>query len=353
MIRIGNKLIGRSNPSYFIADIAANHDCDLTRAKELIHLAKESGADCAKFQHFKASKIVSDKGFKNSKNLSSHQTSWKKSVFEIYKEFELNREWNEELANTAKLAGIDFMTTPYDFEAVDSVNPYVFAWKIGSGDITYTQLIEYIANTNKPIMLATGASSLEDVRRAVNLILSNNKNLILMQCNTNYTGSLENFKYINLNVLKLYTKEFPTAILGLSDHSPGHSTVLGAIALGASVIEKHFTDDNDREGPDHGFSLNPKSWYEMIQRSREIEAALGDGIKRVEDNEINTSILQQRCIRINKNLEAGHLISKNDLEVLRPATLGAIKPYEINNVIGKRLLSNLESGDPLYFKDIE
>jgi len=353
MIKIGDKLIGKSNSSYFIADIAANHDRNLSRAKELIHLAKQSGADCVKFQHFKASKIVSDKGFKNLNSLNSHQTSWKKSVFEIYEDFELNREWNEELANTAKIINIDFMTTPYDLEAVDSVNPYVLAWKIGSGDITYTQLIEYTANTNKPIMLATGASSLEDVRRAVNLILKNNKNLVLMQCNTNYTGSLENFKYINLNVLKKYSKEFPTAILGLSDHSPGHSTVLGAIALGARVIEKHFTDDNNREGPDHSFSLNPRSWYEMIQRSRELEIALGDGIKRVEDNEINTRILQQRCIRSNKTLIAGHILTIDDLEALRPATMGAIKPYDINNVIGKKLLSNLEVGDPLYFKDIE
>jgi sialic acid synthase SpsE len=350
-IQIGDKWIGKSYPSYFIADIAANHDGDLARAKELIFLAKEVGADCAKFQHFQASKIVSDQGFKSLGAGKSHQSSWGESVYEVFEKFELNREWNNELAKTALQAGIDFMTTPYDIDAVDTVNSHVLAWKIGSGDITYTSLIEYVAKTNKPVMLATGASSMADVERGVNTILQHNTKLVLMQCNTNYTGSIENFKHINLNVLSTYAQNFPTVILGLSDHSPGHSTVLGAIALGARVIEKHFTNDRNRVGPDHGFSMDPKTWNEMVQRCRELEAALGDGIKRVESNEEETAVIQQRCLRASKNLPIGHILTTDDIEALRPASFGALRPYMLEEILGKKILRKLEFGDPLMPSD--
>lgn len=352
-IQLGTKCIGKSHPSYFIADIAANHDGDLARAKELIFLAKEAGADCAKFQHFKASKIVSDLGFKSLGVSQSHQSSWKQSVYQVYEKFELNREWNNELAETALRAGIDFMTTPYDNDAVDAVDPLVLAWKIGSGDITYTPFIEYVSRTNKPIMVATGASSMDDVERAVNTILPINNQLVLMQCNTNYTGSIENFKYINLNVLKTYAEKFPTLILGLSDHSPGHSTVLGSIALGARVVEKHFTDDTNRDGPDHSFSMDPQSWRDMIERSRELEAALGDGIKRVEGNEEDTAVIQQRCLRARRNMEVGHILTTDDLEALRPASAGALRPYQLKDIIGKKITRKLEFGEHLSFRDIQ
>jgi len=346
-IQIGNKRIGAAHPSYFIADIAANHDGNLQRAKELIHLAKHAGADCAKFQHFKASQIVSDQGFKKLGSAQSHQASWGKSVYQVYEQYELNREWNTELAETAHEVGIDFMTTPYDTEAVDSIDSLVPAWKIGSGDITYIQFIEYVAKTNKPVMIATGASSMEDVDRAMKVVLPINQKLVLMQCNTNYTGSLENLRYINLNVLKKYKEKYPNIVLGLSDHSPGHASVLGAISLGARVIEKHFTDDTTRVGPDHGFSMDLTTWKDMVLRSRELEAALGDGIKRVEDNELQTVVLQQRCLRAKKQLKIGHVITENDLEALRPATVGALKPYHLNEVIGKKLKIQLEFGDAL------
>lgn len=352
-IQLGNRLIGISQPSYFIADIAANHDGDLHRAKELIHMAKLAGADCAKFQHFKASQIVSDQGFKMLGSAQSHQASWKKSVYQVYEQYELNREWNSELAKTAIEAGINFMTTPYDTDAVDSVDPMVLAWKIGSGDITYLSLIEYVAKTNKPVMIATGASSMGDVERAMNAILPINKEVVLMQCNTNYTGSIENFKYINLNVLKSFQEKYPQVILGLSDHSPGHASVLGAISLGARVIEKHFTDDTTRIGPDHGFSMSPNAWKDMVLRSRELEAALGDGYKKVEDNELQTAVLQQRCLRAKKQLPVGHVITLNDLEALRPATAGACKPFHLNEIVGRKLKIPLEHGDALMFTDIE
>jgi N-acetylneuraminate synthase len=255
-------------------------------------------------------------------------------VFEVYRAYELNREWNAELAATAQAAGLDFMTTPYDDEAVDSVNSLVKAWKIGSGDITWISFIERVASTAKPLFLATGASTIEDVDRAVHAVLAINPQLVLMQCNTNYTGSLENFHHINLTVLNTFRQRYPGVLLGLSDHSPGHAAVLGAIALGARAIEKHFTDDNHREGPDHGFAMNPRTWRDMVERSRELEAALGDGVKRVEANELQTAVLQQRCLRATRSMPAGHRLTAADLEPLRPAPAGSIKPFELPAVVG-------------------
>lgn len=346
-IRIGQRRLALDQPSYFIADIAANHDGDLQRAKDLIWLAKEAGADCAKFQHFKADKIVSDRGFRALGVQAGHQATWKKPVFEVYRQYELNREWNLELATTAGAAGIDFMTTPYDDEAVDTVNALVPAWKIGSGDITHISFVKRVARTGKPIMVASGASTQADVDRVLKAVLPVNRQLVLMQCNTNYTGSLENFRFINLNVLKTYALRYPGVLLGLSDHSPGHATVLGAIALGARAIEKHFTDDNGREGPDHSFAMNPQSWREMVERSRELEAALGDGVKRVEDNEAQTAVLQQRCLRATRHLPVGHVLTPTDLEALRPAPAGSVRPYELSCVVGQQITMELDPGDAL------
>jgi sialic acid synthase SpsE len=151
-----------------------------------------------------------------------------------------------------------------------------------------------------------------------------------------------------LNVLTTYALRYPQVLLGLSDHSPGHATVLGAIALGARAIEKHFTDDNNRGGPDHSFAMNPRTWREMVQRSRELEAALGDGVKRVEGNEVQTAVLQQRCLRAVRHLPEGHVLTAADLEALRPAPVGAARPYELAQVLGRRLNTPLQAGDALH-----
>ena len=348
--KINKRTISLKHPTYFIADIAANHDGNLKRAKELIWLAKNAGADAAKFQHFMADKIVSDYGFKKLGKVS-HQNKWKISVFKTYEKYSLNRNWNLELINEAKKAKIDWFSTPYDYEAVENLNKYLPIYKIGSGDITWINFLKFIASKKKPIIIAAGASTMGDVVRAINSLKKINNKICLMQCNTNYTGSLANFKYINLNVLKTFKKKFKNIILGLSDHTPGHSTVLGAITLGARIIEKHFTDNNKRNGPDHHFAMNYKTWKEMVERSRELEQSLGNGLKTVEKNELDTHIIQRRSIRINKNLKKGKRISIKDLEFLRPSPKESLKPYEIKKMIGKKLKKNKKKGSEFYIND--
>lgn len=352
-IYIGRRKISINEPTYFIADIASNHDGDLNKAKELVWLSKESGADAVKFQHFKADKIVSDLGFKKLGTQSSHQSNWEKSVYDVFKEYEFNRDWNTALIEEAKKADIEFFTTPYDYEAVDQINKDLPAYKIGSGDITWTAFIEFTASKNKPTLLATGASDFVDVKRAVDSILKHNQQIVLMQCNTNYTGSLENFKNINLNVLKSYATIYPNMILGLSDHTPGHTTVLGAVTLGARVIEKHFTDDNNRIGPDHPFSMNPVTWREMVNRTKELEFALGDGVKTVESNEVETVIVQRRGIYLKNNISKGQVLTTEDIDYLRPAIQNGYFPFESELVVGSALKEDKLAGELLCRGDLE
>jgi len=350
---IDGKLIGGDEPTYFIADIAANHDGDLSRAVDLIHLAAEAGADAAKFQHFQAETIVSDQGFRALGGQQSHQSKWKKSVFDVYRDASVDPGWTPHLRDACKEANITFFTSPYAPDLVDAVDPYVPAYKIGSGDITWLEIIEYIAGKQKPYLLATGASTMDDVQRAVEVALRTNPQFGLLQCNTNYTGSLENFKFIQLNVLRTYREMYPDLVLGLSDHTPGHATVLGAIALGARIIEKHFTDDVSRTGPDHAFSMNPTAWAEMVARSRELENSLGAGIKKIEPNERETAVLQRRAIRLKADLPAGVTLGHEDLTVLRPCPVDGLPPYEINKVVGSQLRKPKKAGDHLRWSDIE
>jgi N-acetylneuraminate synthase len=349
-VAIGERLVGDGEPTYFVADVAANHDGDLERAKALIHLAAEAGADAAKFQNFRASKIVSDRGFRSLGNQKSHQGSWKRTVFEVYQSASIPLDWTPILAETCRGAGVDYFTSPYDFEMVDELASWMPAIKIGSGDITWIEIVERIASKGKPVLLATGASDIGEVQRAVAAVREHNDQLVLMQCNTNYTGSLENFSHINLNVLRTYATMWPDVVLGLSDHTPGHATVLGAVALGARLIEKHLTDDREREGPDHRFSMDPVGWREMVNRTRELERALGSADKRVADNERETVVIQRRCLRAARDVAAGEVLTRNEIDVLRPAPSGSISPAEINAVVGARATEDIPAGEVLSWR---
>ena len=340
-IKIGNNLISEKQPTYFIADIASNHDGSLKKAKKLIKIAADSGANAAKFQNFYAKTLVSDYGFRNLANINSHQNKWQKSVYETYKENEVPIAWTSELKEECKRNNIEYFTAPYDDKIIKYLNKYVDIWKLGSGDITWHENILRIAKTQKPLIIATGASNIDEVRKIYNKVNKINSKICIMQCNTNYTGSNENFKYINLNVLKSYKKYFPNAILGLSDHTVGHETVLGAIALGAKVIEKHFTDNNDNTGPDHKFSMNPKAWQKMINASRNLELSLGGELKKLEKNERYTVILQRRSGWLKKDIKSGEKIKANDIDFLRPCPKDAAPIYDLHKIYNKISTINL------------
>lgn len=353
MVKFNDRIIGEDNPPYFIADIGANHDGDLNRALKLIELAKIAGADAAKFQNFIADKIINAKEFEKNNLKISHQSSWKKSVFEIYRDASINLNWTNILKNKCDEVGIEYLTTPYDEKSLDAVDDFLHFYKIGSGDISWTDFLISVAKKDKPVIISSGASSLEDVERALNTVKKHNTRIVLLQCNTNYTASIENFKYVNLNVLKLYKEKFPEVILGLSDHTFGSTTVLGAIALGAKVIEKHFTDDNNRLGPDHKFAMNPESFRSMVNESKLLWQALGDGKKRIEPNELESSIIQRRSLYSTKNIKKGSKITINDLIALRPMQKDGFQPFELDSILNKTLNRDIELGDPIKKRDFK
>lgn len=351
-IQIQDRKIGPEHPTYFIADIAANHDGDLDRAIDLIRLAKEAGADAAKFQNFRAPQIVSDYGFKAMDSQVSHQAAWKKSVFEVYDDASVPFEWTPTLKDACDEFDIHYFSSPYDYDAIDMLDAYVPAYKAGSGLMSWPQAIVRMAEKGKPILIATGASDISDVARAMQMVSAVNDQIVLFQCNTNYTANPDNYDHLHLNVLKTYAAMYPQVILGLSDHTHSVAPVLAAVALGARVIERHFTDDNQREGPDHKFAMNPQSWADMVAETRILERSLGSSEKFVAGNEVDTVSVQRRCLRAAREIKAGEVFTAEMIDVLRPAAPGAIPPWEIDRVVGAKTLIDMPLGKELNWTDL-
>jgi N-acetylneuraminate synthase len=352
-IKILEKTIGLNHPTYFIADIAANHDGDLERAKLLIRLAKEAGADAAKFQNFRAPKIVSDYGFKAMGGQVSHQAAWSKSVYEVYDDASIPFEWTPILKEECDQVGIHYFSSPYDYDAIDMLDPYVPAYKAGSGLISWPEAIVRMAEKGKPMLIATGASQMGEVINAMKKLMAVTDQIVLMQCNTNYTASESNYDHLHLNVLKTYAAMYPDVILGLSDHTHSPAPVVGAVAMGARVIERHFTDSNDREGPDHKFALNPQTWAEMVDQVRILERSFGSPMKRVADNEQDTYVVQRRCLRAAREIKAGEVFTEDMIEILRPATPGALMSWDLDRVIGMKARTDMPFGKDLRWTDLE
>lgn len=352
-MKIFNKSIGINEPTYFIAEIGSNFDGSLDRAKTLIKIAADHGADAVKFQHYTAETLVSDVGFQNlDGSVETHQSKWKESVSLTYDKASLNREWTEELCEEAHKYNVGFFTSPYSEYLVDFVEQNVDAYKIGSGDITYTKIIDQISKKGKPVLIATGAANIDEVKHAMSTLQKNCSDICLMQCNTNYEGVIESAHFQNLNVLSTFKELYPEVILGLSCHMPAWTSVLGSVAMGARVIEKHFTDDRNRKGPDHGFAINPEEWEKMVKETRLLESMLGDGVKRVESNEQQTVIVQQRCLRAKRDLNANEKITEDVIEALRPCPKDGIKPSRSEEIIGREIVKPVSKGEHIKLENL-
>jgi len=347
-IRIGKKIIGDGQPVYVVAEVGSNFDGSKDRAKMLIELAKECGTDAVKFQCFSPDKIVSAEGFEGLK--FGFQASWDKSVYEVYRDAEFPRQWHEELFEYARKVGIDFLSSPYDKEAVDILDRLgVAAFKIGSGDITWPEMLRYIAGKGKPVILGTGASTMTEIDKAVKTIREEgNEEIVLLQCVTNYPSSFES---ANIRAMSTMAQKYDV-LVGYSDHTPGSIVPLGAVALGACVIEKHFTDDKRRKGPDHPFAMDAKDMKEMVDSIRTLEKALGDGVKELYEEENQTVVLQRRCLRARKDIAKGVVITENMIDVLRPAPKGALYPEYKNMVVGRTSRTVIKKGAPLTWENV-
>ncbi len=343
-IKFGDTNVGLDHPSYFIAEIGANFDGSLDKAKKLCDAALEAGANCAKFQSFISEKIVSRKGFEKM-NLKGVHGTWGRSVSDVFKDAEFPRDWHHLIKEHCDNIGIHFSTSPYDFEAVDMcVNLDLPFIKIGSGEITWLEMIHRIASTQKPIILATGDATLAEIDDAINVIISTgNKNLVLLQCITNYPSMIES---ANINVLKTYKSAFDV-LTGYSDHSAGDVVILGATALGGCVVEKHLTLNKKDIGPDHPHSMDVTEFKLMIERVRQLEMALGSTRKFVVEEELETVIVQRRGLYAKTHIPEGKIITAQDIVELRPA-LGILPKFK-PQVVGKIAKKTIEINEPIYW----
>lgn len=345
-ISIAQRKIGNGYPAYFIAEIGANFDGSIDKAKKLCDAAREAGADCAKFQSFISEKIVSRKGFERMQLKGVHGT-WGRSVSDVFKDAEFPRDWHRLVKEHCDNIGIHFSTSPYDFEAVDICMdldlPFI---KIGSGEITWLEMIKKIASTQKPIVLATGDATLAEIDDAIRTIEdTGNQNLVLLQCITNYPSMIES---ANINVLKTYQSAFDV-LTGYSDHSPGDVVILGSIALGGCLVEKHFTLNKEDKGPDHPHSMNVAEFKAMVERVRQLEMAMGSSKKFVVEEETETVIVQRRGLYAARDIKKGNIISQEDIVELRPA-LGILPKYK-PQVIGKIAKIDIAENEPIFWEN--
>ena len=334
---------------YVIAEIGVNHGGDLSLAKKLIDLAKKGGAHAAKFQSYKAHKIAA----KESPAYWDTSKEPTQSQFELFKKFDsFGAEEYIELAKYCETVGIDFLSTPFDLEAVEFLDPLQKIVKVASADITNFPLLRKVASTKKPVILSTGCSTLKEIRDAVNELKKYGATQIaLLQCILNYPTLDKN---ANLGMISSLQREFPECHIGYSDHTvPSEEmTVLSAsYILGARIIEKHFTHDKSLQGNDHYHSMDWKDLKTFIERAELLDSILGSSDKGPLESELNSIKFARRSLYYTNDVIAGKILREEDLVALRPGT--GTSPNKIDIFIGKQLKRNVSSDQQLMPSDFD
>lgn len=341
---IENSNVNFRNSTFIIAEIGVNHNGSVDLAKKMIKSASECGVDAVKFQTFVSEDLVTE----NAKTAKYQEENTNNdSQIEMLKKLELSFEDFYELKMHAEECGVIFLSSPFDFKSVDLLEKLnVPMYKLGSGELTNFELIDYVLKTNKPLILSTGMATLEEIKETYDYI-DNKNNLVILHCITGYPTS---FEEANLNFIKTLQNELDVPI-GFSDHSPGIELPIAAVALGACVVEKHFTLDKTLEGPDHKASLNPVEFKSMVSAIRNVEVAMGDGVRRFSENESEIKKIARKSIVLNEDVVKGTIITKEMLSIKRPGT--GISPKEINNVVGMKSTKDLKMGTVLKWEDLE
>ena len=339
---IAGRRVGDDHPTYIIAEIGSNFDGSLDRARKLVDLAKDCGADAVKFQSFKPDKIISKERFDQA-DKSSFQSKWDQSVWEVYGKATFPREWHHEIQRHCNERRITFFSAPYDAEAVELLDAMdTPAFKVGSGDISWLEHIEKMARTGRPLILGCGATTMAEIDEAVRTArAAGNDQIALLQCVTNYPSP---FGDANLRAMVALREAFG-CVVGYSDHTPGSVVPLGAVALGGRIIEKHFTDDKTRKGPDHSFAMDGPEFAAMVREVRNLEQALGDGVKRIMPSERQTYTLQRRSILAAVDIPAGTVLEAQHLATLRPQV--GLLPRDLPALLGRTTKTALKKGDPI------
>ncbi len=344
-IKIANKFVGTGYPVFIIAEAGVNHNGSLNSAKKIVDAAKEAGADAVKFQTFKAEDVTTktaELAEYQKKNIEKNETQ-----LEMIKKLELSYEDFRKLKNYCDKKQIIFLSTPHSEDAANFLESLVVAYKIGSGDLTNLPLLEGVAQKKKPMILSTGMSGLREIREAVKLIKKNgNKEIVLLHCTTNYPCPINE---VNLKAMATLKKEFDLPV-GYSDHTKGFLAPVMAAALGAQIIEKHFTLDKKLPGPDHKASQEPKGFKKMVCMVREAEKIMGSATKKPTEGEKKIMKIVRKSIVAKIEIKAGQIIKKEMLDLKRPGT--GIEPKHINRIIGRKAKINIKEDQLINWKDL-
>lgn len=339
-MKIGEREIGKGKPAYIIAEMSANHAGDISRAKEIIHAAKEAGADCIKIQTYTPDTITIDCDLPY---FHISDGTWNgENLYQLYKKAYTPWEWQKELLEEAKKTGIDFFSTPFDNTAVDFLEEIgIDFYKIASFELVDIPLIEYVASKGKPMIMSTGMATLAEIDEAVNAVRNQgNNNLALLRCASAYPAITDE---MNLRTMQNMGETFGVPY-GLSDHSMGSIGAVTAVALGASIIEKHFCIDRSIENPDSSFSMNPTEFMQMIYDIRQTEKAIGC-VKYGPTEQEKSSQIFRRSIFCVKDIKKGEKLTQENVRIIRPGYGLAPKYYK--DVLGQVALKNIERGTPL------
>ena len=329
-IQVGDKSIGAGAPVFVIAEAGVNHNGDLEMAKRLIDVAIKAGADAVKFQTFKAETLVTATAPKA--EYQTQTTPVDESQLEMLRKLELSNEDHDELSAYCRRTGILFLSTPFDEDSADLLDALsVPVFKISSGDLTNTPLLEHVAKKRKPVILSTGMADLAEVRDAVETLnAAGCDEVVLLHCVSDYPADPAD---VNLRAIQTLRKTFNLPV-GFSDHTQGLEVALAAAALGASVIEKHFTLDRNLPGPDHRASLEPDELTRFVSGIRTVESSLGSGEKVPTAREIETAKVARRSIVATQTIPAGTIVERNMIAAKRPGT--GLPPARLNSIVGRK-----------------
>ncbi len=344
IINIGNKAIGGPNNCFIIAEAGSNHNGSLEMAYKLIDAAVNANADAVKFQTFRAEKLY----VKNSGKADYLKS--KETIFEMIRKMEMPYEWIKKLSDYCHKKSIVFLSSPFDEKSADRMNAYVPAYKIASYEMTHTLLLRHVARKGKPMIISTAMASFEEIAETIKVIKNEgNGKIILLHCIASYPAPLE---ATNLRVLELMRKKFGFPV-GMSDHSQHPLYVpMSAVALGASVVEKHFTLNRNLPGPDHKFAIEPAQLKEMVAGIRAVETVLGKPEKTVQENEKELYTFARRAVHATSNIKKGEKFNDENVSVLRSGKVKAgVAPNFYDKIIGKKAKKNINEGEPIQKTD--
>jgi sialic acid synthase len=342
---IDNKRIDDDSDCWVIAEIGHNHQGDVEKCKQLFDAAKECGADAVKLQK-RSNKTLFTRAMYESPYNSENAFG---ATYGAHREaLEFGREQYEELKRYAAELKITFFSTAFDFESADFLAKLDMpAYKIASGDLINTPLLKHVASLGKPMIMSTGGGTMEDVKRAYDTIMPINPQLAILQCTAAYPVEAEQ---MNLRVISTFRSAFPRAVVGLSDHQNGIAMSAVAYALGARVVEKHFTLNRAWKGTDHAFSLEPAGLKKMVRDLRRARLALGDGIKQRFPNEAAPMFKMAKKLVFARSLPAGHVVKRADVAIKSPND--GLPPYELDRVLGKVTRQAVKEDDSIRFEDL-